>query len=67
MRWTEVIRKYLPLWVGITISIALVTGYYHPEVRAFRPLIPIFLFAMLYPMMINLKGHRSEPSCSNRS
>jgi len=55
MRWTEVIRKYLPIWVAISISLALVIGYFYPEVKALELLIPFLLFVMLYPMMINLR------------
>jgi len=41
--------------VAISISLALVTGYYLPEIKALEFTIPFLLFFMLYPMMINLR------------
>ncbi len=55
MRWAEAVRKFLPIWVAISISLALIIGYFYPEISKLKPLIPFFLFVMLYPMMINLK------------
>lgn len=55
MRLAEFIRKYLPLWVALDISLALLIGYHFPEVRALKAAIPFFLFLILYPMMINLR------------
>lgn len=55
MRFPEIMRKYLPLWVALSITLALVIGYYSHGVIVLKPAIPFFLFVMLYPMMINLK------------
>ena len=55
MRFPEIMRKYLPLWAALSISLALGVGYYHPELKALKRFIPLFLFLMLYPMMINLR------------
>ena len=55
IHWAEAVRKFLPIWVAISISLALIIGYFYPEVSKLKPLIPFFLFVMLYPMMINLK------------
>lgn len=49
------VRKYLPLWVGLSIFSALSVGYYVPGVKALKPAIPFLLIVMLYPMMINLR------------
>jgi len=55
MKFVELIRKYLPLWVALDIALALIIGYYFPEVKAAKAAIPFFLFVMLYPMMITLR------------
>ncbi len=56
MSWVEIISKYLPIWVAVSISFALIVGCYFPEkVSIFKPFIPLYLFIMLYPMMINLR------------
>ena len=55
MKFAELIRKYLPLWVALDIALALIIGYYFPEVKAAKAAIPFFLFVMLYPMMITLR------------
>ena len=55
MDFPELIRKYLPLWVALSILMAMIVGYYTPEVKVLNPAIPFFLFIMLYPMMISLK------------
>jgi ACR3 family arsenite transporter len=55
MKFVELIRKYLPLWVATAISLALFVGYYYPKVKALTLAIPFFLFLMLYPMMIVLR------------
>lgn len=48
-------RKYLPLWVILAISLGLLVGYYTDGAETFKPVIPFLLFVMLYPMMINLR------------
>jgi len=55
MKYIEYLRKYLPVWVTISISLALLFGYYSPGGKSLKPVIPFFLFVMLYPMMINLR------------
>jgi len=56
MIFPEVMHKYLPLWVAISISLALFIGYRSPQsVKGLKPAIPFLLFVMLYPMMINLR------------
>jgi len=55
MSFPELVRKYLPLWVGLSIFSALLVGYYFPGVKALKPAIPFLLIVMLYPMMINLR------------
>ncbi len=55
MKFAELLRKYLPVWVAIDISLALLIGYLFPGVGILRNAIPFFLFLMLYPMMINLR------------
>jgi len=39
MKFPELMRKYLPLWVLISISSALLTGYHLPGVNALKPII----------------------------
>jgi len=55
MKFPELMRKYLPLWVLVSISLASLLGYRYPEVKVLKPVIPLLLFVMLYPMMINLR------------
>jgi len=55
MTFPELMRKYLPLWVGLSITLALFTGYNIQEVKVLKSAIPFLLFVMLYPMMINLR------------
>ena len=51
----SVISKYLPLWVGLDIAVAITVGYLFPEVAVLEHLVPFLLFLMLYPMMVNLR------------
>ena len=55
MIFPELMRKYLPLWVAISISLELLMGYRLPGIKTLGPAIPFLLFVMLYPMMINLR------------
>lgn len=55
MTFPDFMRKYLPLLAALSISTALLVGYYVPEVKTLKPAIPFLLFVMLYPMMINLR------------
>lgn len=55
MRFPTIMRKYLPLWVVASLSMALIVGYRTPGVASLKPAIPFLLFLMLYPMMINLR------------
>ncbi len=55
MTFPELMRKYLPLWVGLSITLALFTGYNIQGVKVLKSAIPFLLFVMLYPMMINLR------------
>lgn len=55
MRFAELMRKYLPIWVAIDIGLALLVGYYFPGVTGASAAYPFLLFVMLYPMMITLK------------
>ena len=55
MTFPELMRKYLPLWVALSITLALLIGYNTHGVKALKPAIPFLLFVMLYPMMINLR------------
>jgi len=55
MKFPEFMRKYLPLLVTLSISLAMLIGYYVPDVKTLKPVIPFLLFVMLYPMMINLR------------
>lgn len=55
MRFPEIMRKYLPLWVALTISLALWLGSHQPSLQQLKPATPFLLFIMLYPMMINLR------------
>ncbi len=55
MKFIGFIRKYMAFLVAISISLALVTGYYFPEIKRLEFIIPFLLFFMLYPMMINLR------------
>ena len=55
MKLATFMSKYLPLLVIIVISLAVLIGNAWPEVDTLKFLIPFLLFAMLYPMMINLK------------
>ncbi len=54
-KFPMLMRKYLPLWVILVISLALLIGYYTDGTNAFKAVIPFLLFVMLYPMMINLR------------
>ncbi len=65
MKLIEVIRKYLPIWVAFSILLALFIGYYEPEVRNLKLIIPFLLFLMLYPMMINLRVEDLSKALSN--
>ncbi len=55
MTFPQLMRKYLPLWVALSISLATLIGYRYQEVKVLKPAIPFLLFVMLYPMMINLR------------
>lgn len=55
MKFAELMRKYLPLWVAIDIGLALPIGRYFSDIQAATVIYPFLLFAMLYPMMITLK------------
>ena len=55
MRVLNVIQKYLSLWVALTIGAALSAGYTFPGIAVLKAAIPFLLFAMLYPMMIQLR------------
>ncbi len=54
-KFPMLMRKYLPLWVILAISLGLLVGYYTDGAETFKPVIPFLLFVMLYPMMINLR------------
>ena len=55
MKFPEFMRKYLPVLAALSISTALVVGYYVSDVKTLKPAIPFLLFVMLYPMMVNLR------------
>ncbi len=55
MKFAEIMRKYLPLWVAIDIGLAMLIGHYFSAVQAATVVYPFLLFVMLYPMMITLK------------
>jgi ACR3 family arsenite transporter len=55
MRLLNYIQKYLSLWVALTIGAALSVGYTFPGIAVLKLAIPFLLFAMLYPMMIQLR------------
>ena len=55
MKFAELMRKYLPLWMAVDIGLALLIGRYFSELQAATVVYPFLLFVMLYPMMINLK------------
>ncbi|RLB34638.1 MAG: hypothetical protein DRH12_17275, partial [Deltaproteobacteria bacterium] len=55
MTFPELMRKYLPLWVALSITLALLIGYNIQGIKVLKPAIPFLLFVMLYPMMINLR------------
>ncbi len=55
MTFPGVMRRYLPLAAAASICLALLVGYYHPGIAPLKRLIPLLLFFMLYPMMINLR------------
>jgi ACR3 family arsenite transporter len=50
-----IMTKYLPLWVGLDILLAIVVGYLFPAVSGLEHLVPLLLFLMLYPMMVTLR------------
>lgn len=54
-RFFELLRKYLPVWVALSIILGLLVGKQAPGMGALEVAIPLFLFVMLYPMMINLR------------
>lgn len=55
MRFPQIMQKYLPHFVAISISLSLIIGFQFQSVKALKPAIPFLLFVMLYPMMINLR------------
>ncbi len=55
MRFTEVMRRYLPLGAALSITLGLLAGHYYPGIASLERLIPLLLFFMLYPMMVNLR------------
>ena len=56
LKFSQFIRKYLPIFVSLSIVLGLMTGKLFSEtVRSLKPYVPIPLFLMLYPMMINVK------------
>jgi len=55
MKLASFMSRYLPLFVVADITLAVLIGNAWPEVDGLKVLIPFLLFAMLYPMMINLK------------
>ncbi len=50
-----IMRKYLPLWIAADIALALLVGSQGGGTRALKQVMPLLLFVMLYPMMINLR------------
>ncbi|MHA1431649.1 MAG: arsenic resistance protein [Candidatus Freyarchaeota archaeon] len=56
LRASRLISRYLPVFVSASIILGLVAGHLNPEgVKVLKPWVPIPLFFMLYPMMINVK------------
>ena len=45
----------MPVWVALTIGTALSAGYTLSSISVLKAAIPVLLFAMLYPMMIQLR------------
>jgi len=55
MALTAFFKKYLPLLVALDLGGSLWLGWSHPGWVPPRFLVPVLVFVMLYPMMINLR------------
>ncbi|HFD39253.1 MAG TPA: hypothetical protein ENJ31_05325, partial [Anaerolineae bacterium] len=65
-KFFEVLRKYLPLFVLLDIGLALVVGNAAPQaMKSLKPWVPVPLFFMLYPMMINFRIENAARALRN--
>jgi len=65
-RILEILRKYLALLVLVDIGLALLVGDTAPHtMKALKPWVPIPLFFMLYPMMINFRIESAAKALRN--
>lgn len=66
MRFFAILRKYLPLFVLLDIVLALIAGSAAPQVlKSLKPWVPVPLFFMLYPMMINFRIENAAKALRN--
>ncbi len=65
-KFFAIMRKYLPLFVLIDIGLALLIGNAAPDaLKALKPWVPVPLFFMLYPMMINFRVEHATKALRN--
>ncbi len=65
-RFSELNKKFLPIFILICIILGLIFGYYFSySIKFVKPYVSIPLFIMLYPMMINLKIEKIKDSLKN--
>jgi len=66
MKFFAILRKYLPLFVLLDIGLALIIGAQNPALfKALKPWVPVPLFFMLYPMMINFRIESAAKALRN--
>ncbi|MCD6444882.1 arsenic resistance protein [Candidatus Bathyarchaeota archaeon] len=66
LKFSQFIRKYLPIFVSLSIVLGLIAGKLFSEtVGSLKSFIPITLFLMLYPMMINVKIEEIKYALTN--
>lgn len=66
MKVFDFLRKYLPVLVLVDIGLALIVGTVTPTTfRALKPWVPVPLFFMLYPMMINFRIENATKALRN--
>ena len=66
MKFFSILRKYLPIFVLADIALALLVGRAAPQaLRSLKPWVPLPLFFMLYPMMINFRIENAANALRN--
>ncbi len=66
MRFFRILRKYLPVFVLVDIVLAIVVGNaFSSAFKGLKPWVPVPLFFMLYPMMINFRIEKAAEALRN--